>query len=686
MSELCVFKEFTGGAGGGAGSVIHPSGRQIVLVAVQGDPCDAGTIGKSFMQQIGRFGKRAAFDLPALLDEWKRTIGTNPEQVDVALVTSDRQVVHLDVHGAFRLYRLSDAQGPVLEQEFLAGETVKENASLADFSSYLITSREISQQAVENGGIRAGRLAASQIRRYLEPYDHEQRVWVATVFPVDAQFDLVSPEWPWNPLMGETEERRHERLGIRRIVDGLFSHPWFSDSRRGYFRIVPAPAALRPNSSREFDGLLVSTLGVFLLELKDHHGMIKVHAGASTGGASLELTDTGDQAGDPLGNLRAGIRHLQEHEALSSIDRVEARRLGALVFTHDNARVSCIMEDGSQRELPCQIGEVLVCRPSELPDLILRYAKSFLGKRMKRLALDPEQVEQICKSLVAPAATSQVLSFGDDVRIFLDREIPPESTQYFKVFTASYNGEDCIAKRFDLSPLAVGPREGEKSRLAREVKILRSLNRHGVAGVPYCYEKLEKGSSVYILLAPHAKATLVDWLGNGPDFRQRLSLMRGVARILFEINQIDSSIVHRAIHPHNIRIDEEETPQLINFECCQLDTVATIGPRARRSMETAFLAPEASAAGSQLTHAADVFSYMLCLHFALTGEQLLHEDIAHLHSSARRRRGYVYQHFVRTMGLPADSAELWARSLHDNPDYRPYIGQVAEEIENWMKE
>ncbi|WP_372997118.1 protein kinase domain-containing protein [Marinobacter sp.] len=686
MSAVLNFLEARGSLNEGDATFIHPSGRQAILLdGVSGaNPGRARQLCLNWLEaNAGEHPTAPA----AIFEGLHERLAASDCQAVGAVVTRTGQRFQVDYVGNIRLYAFSDNQPVRLlldealsqpEQTLGQPRVPVPETRLVDLqpdTNFLLTSDGIDHQKVTESGLNASDFRGASLYQQLAPMAREND-WSALLFPVAEQAELVRKEWPYNPFEGVQEERYHERTGLQAIADALFAERTMAG-----FRIIPSPAITSKNSSRCLDGLLVCPLGIFPLELKDYYGDITLHLGKDQR-ESLVISHNGKQqkTTNPVVKVREAIRPFSMIPALQSIQEVRARRMGIVVFTHPAGKVTCLGMDNTPCPLPWQDGEVLICQPASIAQGIKAYAREYTGKKF-RPQLSEADIDQICRGLLNVDSAPARNPVGGGFNVDYEHPLVSESSPYYTVYPATLDGDELWAKEFRLSSLSGVSRAEELSRIGREARVLHRLSRRRIPGIPYFYETRSAPDSLLVFVEPGAPLTLETWIVGNPTRKARLKLLDALAGMLAAIAELRPAVVHRAITPRNIRVQKDGSPQLINFELCQTDTLATLLVDARQTFNQSYQAPEVNQAGKRLTPATDVYSFMLCVYFAMTGRHLIGQE-ARAFKAQKIRPGF-YRNLVSDMGLPAQAAPLWQKALHDTAAERPNFAEIRQELHRW---
>lgn len=507
------------------------------------------------------------------------------------------------------------------------------------------------------------------------------RPWQALVFPVESTSTWRDPQWPYDPFVGFQESQPHERLGLRLLADALFKRKDFSG-----FRIVGGHHVALLRGSRLLDGILVSPWGVHLLELKHVAGEITLEPqNRNTGMRILKgggvRTDT-----NPVFKIEEALR-----QTLASLDLGSAvppfLRRGILLFTHPRAHVRCLDPSGKPTSIPQTVGNVMIATPTSIAAEIVGQIGGTAGGRVTNNVAAPIErealnriVHRLGKSAEVPAATrssSAVRQFG---RFLVDHvPIEAESNEHITVFPARIEGKSNAlwAKRFPLCSMGRSDSlDDEVARVGREVAALQDLSRE--AGIQRYWDRFVEGLHLYVLVDRPSGVPLEQWLQQSPLTSRRIDVLLGLARVLCAL--ASEGVVHRAIRPFNVRIDEQDQPMLINFDLCQIGSSATVDAASRLRLDATFLSREALTPGAKLGPADDVYSFGKLACTVLCGQQPFGSPMEQIRFVAKPRNWAVF----------AEDAELDPVILADiqamvalDPARRPVGEQLVQRLAAW---
>lgn len=675
------FKDISGKDSVGDFTWIHQSGKQAILI----DMVSSGEVEPGLNEiklWLAENQETDVFNHESLLKDIHEILISNNAQAAFAVITENQDSYECYSVGNLRFYQVGGLVSAVAEQGFevqptqVLGQKDFPDVHFQTFSVqndelFLITSDGLNSEWLLAEPLTSDTLKSGDLYRTFLP-GVQEKDWSILMFPMSRTQSYIHQNWPYNPFVGAQEERFHERRGLAELASSLFAIPQFNG-----FRIVACPPVLTANSSRLFDGLLVYPFGVIPIELKDHHGQISLDIDSRNGMSVYnEMGQT--RFANPVHKLREGLRPFADLFALKPLDPL-LKNAGVVVFTSPKANVLCEY-NGSSYSMPfSKAGEVMVANTASFAEMLLKHCKARFGKKLKS-RLDESDINHIIKILVeeAPINNSQHIRI-DDYECSQEL-LMSESTDYYQIHEAWDCGEKSWAKVFSFDHLSSVKREAEIDSIGRESRILKRLRK--VSGVQDFLGKSVSEDNLYIFLEAAPEQRLTAWLKTGPSREERLTLLIRIAEILRDIQHVGSpDIIHRAINPNNIRVDEKGQPLLINFELCQFEYVATLPITARRTFEQKFQASEVNQPGQTLTYAADIYSLGLLAFLLLTDELPFKESSKEL--LAKGRRPAFWASLCQSLNIPASNAEFIQRILHNVPNYRPDITNVIEVFESW---
>jgi hypothetical protein len=627
------------------------------------------------------------FDASNLIDDLNLVFIKNQVQAVLGVITKHHNNLLFNVVGNLRLYRVTDSihVSSYIDLENQPTSVLGFNECLSvnqfeikieDDELYVLTTDGVSIELAQSSDLKYASFQSGNLHSLFLPYvlDHD---WSALIFPLSKIRSYSDDSWPYNPFVGVQEEMPHERRGLSEIASELFSSQYFDG-----FRIVSSPPILKNQSSLLFDGLIVHPYGVLPIELKDHHGEVVISMDSSDRKAFFVKNEIGNSSfTNPVHKMREGLRVLGDLNVFSTLIP-ELKRNGLIVFTSSSVDVKCLYQ-GKESETPfIEAGEVIVAKTNNLVEALLSSYKKRFGKKLKPKLSDAD-INTIVKAL-----TELKPSFDSDKILIGDYEcsnsiMDKESSDYYEVFQAWSYDENLWAKCFAFDQLGSLERRAEIQSLGREAQTLNRLGRHRIPGIQYCYGKEVSEEKLYVFLEAAPEQNLQDWMTLKPSRNQKIEMLLRVGEILKGIQSVGNQqkIIHRAINPHNIRVDESGSPVLINFELCQIETVATLPINARRTFEQNYQAAEVNSPGKELTYAADIFSLGLISVEMLSGELPFKESPKEMLMKGKRKAFWLS--ICQNMEVPDKDAEFVQRILHVNEVFRPSIDQVIEKFKEW---
>ncbi|WP_224961238.1 protein kinase domain-containing protein [Geomonas subterranea] len=505
------------------------------------------------------------------------------------------------------------------------------------------------------------------------------RGWAMLVFPFERRSSFIDPSWPYNPFVGYQEDRDHEKRGLADIASALFRDPEFQG-----FRIVGGQHLSMGNTSRMVDGFLVSRWGIYPLELKDYSGQGEFFTHSKN--AAFRLTFDGRDSvikEQPVVKLEDLLRRAFSKVDLGARVITEFRKTALLVFTHPKLDLSCVNGAGEREKIPCQAGNVLICNPATVAQSIRKHVCALFNVTSPgRRLLPQETVDAIVAHLGRPGETAAACDAPQNplqIGRFLISQVPneSESTSLYQVFDGVFAGREkrVWAKRFDLTTMGRGEvLEREAERLGREDAALQLLE----DGVQRCHHSETFGLHHYVIVEHVPGATVDAWLEKQTLSREeKLSMLVRLAGILAHL--ADEGVVHRAVNPSNIRIDDNGSVKLINFELCQIPTLLTVVPQGREIMDRSYQPREALTPGSSVSAGTDTYSFGKICCKVLAGE--LPFDF--YHEVQKTRKPGFWERFGERCGLsPAQSKDL-QKMMSNEQAARPVGKELVSIVKGW---
>jgi hypothetical protein len=423
------------------------------------------------------------------------------------------------------------------------------------------------------------------------------------------------------------------------------------------------------------DGVLVCPFGVFPLELKDHRGPVELRLGGdrqSMFAGSSRRVET-----NPAHKMREYLREFGDRVELKTLPN-QAKRCGIVLFT--NPTVELTLYDGRKRvQPPVRDGEVIVCRPEHLAVSVLDWARRNFGNP-PRPVLDRDGIERVAAELAGTRHDADERS-----RALVDFEvaphaIPEESTTSCDVFPATYFGVTVWAKRYPHSILAVGPASTDQGVMDRELKVLLRLAHLRSPSIPLAYAERPDHGARWVFVEKGHPRTLAKWLQENPPRAARIDLLVQLAGLLRAIATAGSPvIVHRGLNPHNIRVKDDGTLQVVNFNFVYQSDMTTLMAAERQPLQEAFLAFETRESGRALTAAADIFGALM------VAAHCLRPDLAlpsHMQLRSMGRQTRFWETWCQDRGLPMQ-IDLWQRGLGFDAQARPDADELLTAMSQW---
>lgn len=685
--DSLIFKHFIGDFNRGDMVWSHPSQQQIVLMdGVSGALPETAV--ELCLNWLKEQPENRLLRSEVVIDELNRVLKSHNTQAVFCLATVKKSSeVIVDVIGNIRVYilkRYQTAQSlrdkdtihptEVLGQE-LTPIPARLKLLLSYDTKYLICSDGLSHSKILESDLKLPDLERN-VKSTLEALQDEED-WSAVVFPVDKASGAIASSRIKEVLVGDPSTDAAEHEVHEQLAQQIFEQP----ALRGA-KLVRNPFFKSKNSSREVDALLVSPLGLFFIEIKGHEGDVDLYVDSSDRNSMVLWNETTTPAtkvhdANPVRKGIEAIRSFQRDLAVAADEVIpEARKTVVICFTSSHGKTTCIDGAGEQHALPYSYGEVLITDIPNLVSSILQRAKSWAGKRLKPLLSD-EQIQKIANRFAYHPETT--INSPDyllpGLTVNLTDEISDESSDYFKVYTASHYGDDVWAKRYIDDAFKRLDQGASAERVAREIPVLQRLGRHRVEGIPYYYWHYHSGDDLIIFLEPGYPTTLIDWLNNSPVRVSRIAVIKQLLVTLTQISAFSAPpIVLRSVNPRNIRISPNNSVQLINFELVQSDDLKTLPVNARTQFDRLYQASEVLDASASVSSKADVYSAAMVVAYVLGG---------HVPQKVRLQQSNGFDSLLTQNNLPKQDSGLLKQALHENPQQRPSMDVLNERISQW---
>ncbi|RAJ92965.1 NERD domain-containing protein kinase family protein [Aliidiomarina maris] len=697
-----TFKHYQGPQNRGDLVWAHPNQRQVIVIdGVSGAlPEHAAQICRQWLDaQLAGDGNTEPEQLANLRPEivisaLHQHLLANKAQAVFGMATRRKQQVSVDIIGNLRIYEMTPFGKPrslrqrdTNQPEHALGQTQTGGMPIAERlvidlnydRKFLFCSDGLDHQRITDGGLRLQHLEHG-VRDTLHEL-REEEDWSAVVFPVDHRVDTNSESMA-QVIIGEPSTDIAEHAVHQLLAEHVLKEPALQGSK-----LIRNPFIKGTRSSREIDALFVTPLGLFFIEVKGHAGDVELYVD-STDRNSLYLYDRNNPAtprvadSNPIHKCQEAIRDYQKglSEQASEYHDLRARKSVVVCFTSTQAQVACIDRDAVRHALPYRQGEVVICDLKSLVQSILNEAKQWCGKRLKP-QVSREEIDKICMGFQQPAAVAegpQKLLPG--LEFDANALIAEESTDYFKVYRARHYQDEVWAKRYISDSFKQLDGGAAQARIAREIPVLQRLGRHRVAGIPYYYWHYSQGADLIVFLEPGHPTNLLSWLEQGerPQRHARISVIQQLASTLHDIAQFQApSIVLRSINPKNIRLactPHKVDIQLINFELIQSDDIKTLPVTARTHFDRLYQAAEVLDASAAVTSKADVYSFAMVCALVLGGKPPNKVQL-------QQRQGF--RALLAACALPESDAALLTAALHPNPQQRPDMARIYQQVSQW---
>ena len=505
--------------------------------------------------------------------------------------------------------------------------------------------------------------------------------WAFCIFPFEKTLSYENYDWPYFPFVGVQEEYEHEKEGLSKIANVLFH-----DSDFEGFKILGGAEIAVKNSFRKLDGILVSPFGVVLLELKDWYGDIEVPIEGR--GLLMKAIYEGNVHTDtsPIVKINEAMDDFTSWSIFKNL-QLQEKRIGAVIFTHKNAKIKCIDGLGNPLENIYKSGNILVSNIDSFPYILKQYWKKDLTKGKNKIS--KETIDFICDSYLDKKSNSiqnELCTSIKNGKYSFDFTNKDEnlSTEYYTLYKGLDTRKNSFVwiKEYELTTISKGSLEDEANRIKREADALQDLNKsHSVQDFK---DEDQIGTKLYIILEYIDGLTLQDFLlNNNVIHSQKLQIIYDLALILRDLE--DKSVVHRALNPKNIIISSNNKPILINFELCKLDFLPTLPPRGRRLLDSAYEAREVNAnTSSDISISADIYSLGQIICEMLRGKLLFSNQKDRMLVAKHNKNWHIT--LCEECSLPNVAANHLKSILSNDPSSRPTVDELIEYIKTWMEE
>lgn len=584
-------------------SWIHPSGLLAILFECSAEPPleELAELHESLSEQtLGAPAQLAAF-VAAL----KQSAPWLEQTKSLAILISDGKIVRWTMRGPIGIVRVP-VKWRATQNEKPLLLAANGQCDTADDYMYLLASSSAAPNVLKTREFRELDQASYAGFEQALGSVAGKNSWRALLFPVEYHSSYTNPSWKRVRFVGAQEDYEHELHGLRALGDALDAQPDFAGSViLGGQHVAPrwkenAPA--RKGETILGDGVLVSPLGIYLLELKHWEGHFLVEP-RNANAPILRLRRDGSHTPkpNPIRALEVAARTFKSDHAPSF------PVYGLLVFTHPQAKVECIDPSGKVHPAPFDC----VCKVQD----VAREIRAIAGARR----LSKQEIEGVVKQF-GPKPNAHVsrdarapapLRFG---RFLVSPEpIAAESTPYCDVLEVRVDGQErrLWAKRYTLQTLT-SSLEVEEERVGREVRILQDFS--GEPGFYRFLDRVRDGSFYYVFVERVDGVRLDAWLvSEQPSRARRLAVLTQIAQVLAKL--ASANVVHRALAPSAIRVGAADRVTIVNFDLCQISSLATVDARARAQLDPAYLSRDAATPGRKLAPADDSFSFgkLCCL-------------------------------------------------------------------------
>jgi serine/threonine-protein kinase len=381
----------------------------------------------------------------------------------------------------------------------------------------------------------------------------------------------------------------------------------------------------------------------------------------------------------PYFKLDEIITPFSEQKILKEIlPKAEQKRLGAVVFTNQNASVKISTNQGED-EIPVRIGNIIITTPKDLPSEIKKYAKETLGKSSR---LTQSIIDTLCEILKGDLDNTDSHEMKIKGRYVFNPNIclENESSDYYKMYLGRDIRKNRLVwiKNYILSTISRESLDDEAIRIGREAEALREFD--GSEQVQKYIDSERIGEQYYLILEYVEGDSIDKWLKKEVTIAEKFNTLLSIATIMNAIEE--TGIPHRAINNKNLRINNEGEAKLINFELCKFDYLPTLPPTARRELDTKFQSREVRSAVSQnITCAADMYSFAVIVCFILSNEIIMTYDE---YSRYARNQKKIEEIAQKCKIDYSDFKEL-IPVFEINPDKRLNAMQLNEILNKWKE-
>lgn len=519
-----------------------------------------------------------------------------------------------------------------------------------------------------------------------------EKDWAFIVFPYENRLGYINPEWPYNPFIGKQEEYEHEKKGLSDIANVLFEDADF----RG-FKIVGSNPIINKNGSiRRFDGILISPLGIYLLELKNYSGKIIIDldnyielAEYTNNNGELRREKTNSKVKSIIEIINIFASNINITAKKNGLDKIANNCIknGLFIYTNNDLTVECISQQVSS-SIPLKFGEVIITKTVNITEMLKKNFSDYnIKDKYKLTEKEINLLGEILNNLILEEKTiDNETDFKIIGRFKFDMKTAEEVYKYLKIYRGHYienKNKKIIVKEYKLTSMAKGNEEDERKRLERELSALQDL-RH-VEGLQSYIDKFYEEGYFYVILEDIGGMTLADWLKTKPERSLKINVLKKLSEILLALHM--ENITHRAITPQNIIIKETNAagavlPYLTNFELCHLEYLPTIVPENRRSIDIEFQAREVNTPGDILTTSADVYSFGKIACYTLSEDNSIPFG-SYIDLNKFIRKKNAWSDYIKKMGIDESQLDNLKKMLSMDPAERPVGEQLVGILSNW---
>ena len=409
------------------------------------------------------------------------------------------------------------------------------------------------------------------------------------------------------------------------------------------------------NSTLECDFVLFNQQGVWIIEVKNWHGVIKIDQ------VNWERDD-GHIQHSPLQSVELKAKKL--HSVLRDKNFVNISVVGLVVLTQASAELR-----NTSGVINREPHEDKIFR-LDAPLIQALNGRQFLHKKTNR-RLNTEQIDEIVNMLL-PRAVDSSQRIGDSYRILYD--LGPGPDELFHAYSAVHvEIPDWYvrAKKYD-TPTAytTGALKEDIQRFKQDMQALKKMKRHPNIVQMYDYQADRDGNDTYWLIVEWIDGiTLEERLDNGPviPFQEQLHILNAMLDALDSCH--NNGILHRNLTPDCIYLAEDGAVKLGDFDFARVpDLKGTISIKGQplRMKINRYMAPELRTDARSANARSDLYALG-----AIWYDMVVHPQPDENINLSR----------LAETELSHDGRDLLARLLDSDSKLRP---QNAKAVKRWL--